>query len=152
MTLVPPIATVGATTTAIVDVPPLPAIEPPEKLQVTVPEAFAHDQLVPIAETNVIPAGRRSWTCAVVAAAEPLFVTVSVYVELLPTVRLGVGADLANDRRGTSLVFVKTQVYAEPAVTFAAGMVSTFVESVPMLPVLPVVALLASVQLADVRA
>ena len=87
------------TTTFRVLVPPPDAIVP-AKLQVTRPLAFAHDQPVPLAETKLSPAGNWSFTCAVVAAIVPVFVTVNAYVLWAPTVRSGVGAPLAIERLG----------------------------------------------------
>jgi hypothetical protein len=58
---------------------------------------------------------------------------------------------LVSERVG-SLLLVKLQVKSEPALTLAAGMVSTLLTSVPMVPVLPVMAELASVQDADAKA
>lgn len=49
-------------------------------------------------------------------------------------------------------VFVNVQVKSAPATTFVAGMVRTLPESEPKVPVLPVVAEFASVQLAAVAA
>ena len=68
----------GVTTTEIVDVPPAAAIEPPAKLQVRRPDTLTQTQLVPLADTNVRPAGNWSLICAVVAGAAPVFVVVSV--------------------------------------------------------------------------
>ena len=49
-------------------------------------------------------------------------------------------------------VLVKTQVKSDPATTLPAGIVSTLPEKEPITPTFPVTALLASVQLAAVRA
>ena len=70
------------TTIAMVEVPPLAAIEP-AKLQVTVPtgdvpELGVQVQPVPVADTKSSPAGTASKTLAVVAAAVPLLVVVIV--------------------------------------------------------------------------
>lgn len=46
-------------------------------------------------------------------------------------------------------MLVKTHVKSEPAFMLTAGIVSVVVESVPIKPVLPVKALLASLQLAE---
>jgi hypothetical protein len=51
-----------------------------------------------------------------------------------------------------SLLFAKLQVKSAPATTFAAGSVSTLPTKDPSEPVLPVIALLASVQDAEARA
>lgn len=75
--VLPAVAT-GVTTTAMVDVPPAAAIEPPAKLQVNSPDALTQVQFGPVADTNVRPAGNWSLTWAVVAAAAPLFVVVKV--------------------------------------------------------------------------
>ena len=77
MTLAPPAATGALTVTAIVEVP-LIAIVPPAKVQVMRDEALVQVQLVPMAETKVRFDGSWSCTSAVVAAATPELVTVSV--------------------------------------------------------------------------
>ena len=74
---VPAAAAAALTVTVIVELPPT-AIEPPEKLQVTREAALAQVQFVPLAETNVSPAGSWSFTCALTVAAAPELVTVRV--------------------------------------------------------------------------
>ena len=83
VTVVPAAAAIGWTTTLIVDVPPEAAMLPPAKLQVIVPTGLAPDpgaqlQFVPVAETRFNPAGKASWTVALVAATRPELVTVMV--------------------------------------------------------------------------
>ena len=64
---------------------------------------------------------------------------------------LAIDADLATVSCGAANVLAKTQVKSAPATTLAAGMVSVVPDTVPIDPVLPVMALLASVQEAVVK-
>lgn len=70
----------------------------------------------------------------------------------MPIARPGFGTDLTTDKSGGVLVFVNIQVKAAPAFMAVAGTVRMVPARVPMAPVLPVIALFASVQLADVSA
>lgn len=74
--------TCGFTTTAIVDVPPLAAMDP-ANVQLMVPTGLvplpgAHVQPVPVAETRFKPGGTASATVALVAARLPMLLTVIV--------------------------------------------------------------------------
>ena len=65
----------GAVTTIVMFGAAPGARLPPVRLQVTVPEALLQVQFVPVALTNVVPAGRVSTTLTADASFGPAFVT-----------------------------------------------------------------------------
>src|SRR5690242_11480502 len=71
-------APVGAFTTMVIAGAATGARFPPVRLQVTVPETLLQVQFVPVALTNVVPAGRVSTTFTADASSGPAFETLSV--------------------------------------------------------------------------
>lgn len=57
---------------------------PPVLLQVTVPDTLLHVQFVPVALTNVVPAGSVSTTLTADASLGPALLTLIVYVSVPP--------------------------------------------------------------------
>lgn len=68
-------AVLGAVTTIVMDGAAPGARLPPVRLQVTVPDALTQAQFVPVALTNVVPAGIVSSTLTADASSGPRFVT-----------------------------------------------------------------------------
>src|SRR5205823_2271766 len=128
--IVPPVA--GAVHVIVIDgAAPSPSAA---VVQVTTWLATPHVQPVPVAETNVVPAGRVSVTVTVAASLGPAFATSTVYVSV-PPAATGSGASVtAIERSALELTVVSAVAVLLPA-TGSAVVALTLAVSVSVPPV-----------------